>query len=29
PGGPIAQGCRIAGLVPPAGSKDSGFGSVQ
>ncbi len=29
PGGPIAQGCRIAGLVPPAGSKDTGFGSVQ
>jgi tRNA 2-thiouridine synthesizing protein E len=29
PGGPIAQGCRIAGLEPPAGSKDTGFGSVQ
>ena len=29
PGGPIAQGCRIAGLEPPAGSTDSGFGSVQ
>ena len=29
PGGPVAQGCRMAGLEPPAGSTDSGFGSVQ
>lgn len=29
PGGPIAQGCRIAGLEPPAGSVSAGFGSVQ
>ena len=29
PGGPLAQGCRLAGLVPPAGSVDAGFGSVQ
>ena len=29
PGGPVAQGCRIAGLEPPAGSLDTGFGSVQ
>ncbi|MDH3281288.1 MAG: TusE/DsrC/DsvC family sulfur relay protein [Gammaproteobacteria bacterium] len=29
PAGPIAQGCRIAGLQPPAGSVDRGFGSVQ
>ncbi len=29
PGGPIAQGCRIAGLQAPAGSVDRGFGSVQ
>jgi len=28
PGGPIAQGCRLAGLAAPAGSVDSGFGSV-
>ncbi len=28
PGGPIAQGCRLAGLQPPAGSVDKGFGSV-
>jgi tRNA 2-thiouridine synthesizing protein E len=28
PGGPIAQGCRIAGLEPPSGSIDLGFGSV-
>jgi len=28
PGGPIAQGCRLAGLLAPAGSVDSGFGSV-
>ena len=29
PGGPVAQGCRLAGLKPPAGSVDRGFGSVQ
>lgn len=29
PGGPIAQGCRIAGLEPPSGTKDTGFGSVR
>ncbi len=29
PGGPIAQGCRLAGLVAPTGSTDFGFGSVQ
>ncbi len=29
PGGPIAQGCRIAGLEAPAGAIDKGFGSVQ
>lgn len=29
PGGPVAQGCRLAGLQPPAGSVDRGFGSVQ
>lgn len=28
PGGPIAQGCRLAGLEPPAGAADKGFGSV-
>ena len=28
PGGPIAQGCRLAGLEPPAGAIDLGFGSV-
>ena len=28
PGGPIAQGCRLAGLEPPAGAIDKGFGSV-
>lgn len=29
PGGPVAQGCRIAGLEAPAGSSDPSFGSVQ
>jgi len=29
PGGPVAQGCRVAGLIPPAGSLDPSFGSVQ
>jgi TusE/DsrC/DsvC family sulfur relay protein len=28
PGGPIAQGCLLAGLEPPAGAVDKGFGSV-
>jgi TusE/DsrC/DsvC family sulfur relay protein len=28
PGGPVAQGCRLAGLKPPVGSVQSGFGSV-
>ena len=28
PGGPIAQGCRLAGLKPPVGSIDLSFGSV-
>ena len=28
PGGPVAQGCRIAGLKAPAGASDKGFGSV-
>lgn len=27
-GGPVAQGCRLAGLKPPAGAVDRGFGSV-
>jgi tRNA 2-thiouridine synthesizing protein E len=29
PGGPIAQGCRLAGLGTPAGAVDASFGSVQ
>lgn len=29
PGGPVAQGCKLAGMHPPAGSVDKGFGSVQ
>jgi tRNA 2-thiouridine synthesizing protein E len=29
PAGPIAQGCRLAGLTPPAGAADKSFGSVQ
>lgn len=29
PGGPVAQGCRVAGLEAPAGSSDRSFGSVQ
>lgn len=29
PAGPVAQGCRMAGLQPPAGSTDKSFGSVQ
>ena len=28
PGGPVAQGSRIAGLRAPAGATDKGFGSV-
>lgn len=27
-GGPVAQGCRLAGLKAPAGATDRGFGSV-
>ena len=29
PGGPVAQGCRLAGLESPAGSTDQSFDSVQ
>ncbi|NWG39851.1 MAG: TusE/DsrC/DsvC family sulfur relay protein [Hydrogenophilaceae bacterium] len=29
PGGPVAQGCRIAGLKAPFIAKDSSFGSVS
>ncbi len=28
PGGPIAQGCTLAGVKPPAGARDTSFGSV-
>lgn len=28
PGGPVAQGCRLAGLKAPAIAIDKGFGSV-
>lgn len=28
PGGPLAQGCPLAGLEPPPGAADKGFGSV-
>ena len=28
PKGPLAQGCLLAGLVPPAGSQDQGIGSA-
>jgi tRNA 2-thiouridine synthesizing protein E len=28
PGGPVAQGCRVAGLKAPAGATDKSFGSV-
>lgn len=28
PGGPVAQGCRLAGLKAPAGAVDRSFGSV-
>ena len=29
PGGPLAQGCRLAGLQSPSGSVDESFGSVR
>ena len=29
PKGPVAQGCRMAGLTPSAGAVDLGFGSVM
>jgi len=29
PGGPVAQGCRLAGLPVPPGAVDKSFGSVQ
>jgi tRNA 2-thiouridine synthesizing protein E len=29
PGGPVAQGCRLAGLKAPSGALDKGFGSVS
>jgi tRNA 2-thiouridine synthesizing protein E len=29
PRGPVAQGCRIAGLPAPASAVDKGFGSVE
>jgi len=28
PGGPVAQGCELAGLKVPSGAKDLSFGSV-
>jgi tRNA 2-thiouridine synthesizing protein E len=28
PGGPVAEGCRLAGLTVPAGAVDKSFGSV-
>lgn len=28
PKGPVAQGCWLAGLQPPAGAQDKGFGSA-
>ena len=28
PGGPVAQGCRLAGLKAPAGASDLSYGSV-
>jgi len=28
PKGPLAQGCLLAGLQPPAGARDRGFGSA-
>ena len=29
PGGPVAQGCALAGLEAPAGATNPSFGSVQ
>ena len=29
PGGPVTQGCMLAGIDPPPGCSDAGFGSVQ
>jgi TusE/DsrC/DsvC family sulfur relay protein len=29
PGGPVAQGCRLAGLKAPSGAVDPNFGSVM
>jgi len=29
PGGPVAQGCRLAGLEPPAEAASQSFGSVS
>ena len=29
PGGPLAQGCRLAGLKAPEGATDKAFGSVS
>ncbi|HHI81962.1 MAG TPA: sulfite reductase [Rhizobiales bacterium] len=29
PGGPVTQGCAMAGLKPPAGTSSGSFGSVQ
>ena len=29
PKGPVAQGCRVSGIEPPAGAIDKSFGSVQ
>jgi len=29
PGGPVAQGCRMAGLKAPASAADQNFGSVM
>jgi len=29
PGGPVAQGCRLAGLPVPEGAVDKAFGSVS
>lgn len=28
PKGPLAQGCRLAGVKPPAGAQDQGMGSA-
>jgi tRNA 2-thiouridine synthesizing protein E len=29
PGGPMVQGCRLAGLMPPHGTTDRSFGTVS